>query len=241
MPIPRSVALSKRLIDLAGGSVLAAVALPLVPAIALAILLDDGGPVLFVQRRARRLRSEQDGAAGVDEFAMLKFRTMRLDAERGRGATLATEGDPRVTRVGRVLRRTRLDELPQLLNVLAGDMSLVGPRPERAELLAQLAQAIPFFEERMRDTKPGLTGLAQVTLGYTGRPHPGSPAADHAAAIVDPYGLPETAGNLADDMRMKLLFDLAYAGALESLGSYLRMETAILAKTPWTMLRGLGR
>ena len=81
-------------------------------------------------------------------------------------------------------------------------MSLVGPRPERAELLAQLAQAIPFFEERMRDTKPGLTGLAQVTLGYTGRPHPGSPAADHAAepaAIFDLQragapGLPAAAG-----------------------------------------------
>jgi lipopolysaccharide/colanic/teichoic acid biosynthesis glycosyltransferase len=241
MPIPTSVAVSKRLIDLTGGALLAAVALPLLPAIALAIVLDDGGPVLFVQRRARRLRTEPDGADGVDDFAMLKFRTMRVDAERGRGATIASEGDPRVTRVGRILRRTRLDELPQLLNVLAGDMSLVGPRPERAELLAQLAQAIPFFEERMRDTKPGLTGLAQVTLGYTGRPHEGTPAAEHAAAIVDPYELPETAGNLADDMRMKLLFDLAYAGALESFGSYLRMEAAILAKTPWTMLRGLGR
>src|SRR2546430_2163416 len=83
--------------------------------------------------------------------------TTRIDAERHTGPTLAEENDPRVTRVGRFLRKTRLDELPQLFNVLRGDMSLVGPRPERPEMLGNLALAIPFFEERMRNVKPGIT------------------------------------------------------------------------------------
>ena len=97
---------------------------------------------------------------------MLKFRSMRTDAEKLSGPVLATENDPRVTRVGRLLRKTRLDELPQFINVLRGDMSIVGPRPERPELAEQLAMAIPYFEERMRDVKPGITGLAQIFSGY---------------------------------------------------------------------------
>ena len=93
---------------------------------------------------------------------------MRQDAEKHTGAVLASKDDPRITRIGNLLRKTRLDELPQLWNVLVGEMSLVGPRPERPELLVDLALAIPFFEERMRDVKPGITGLAQISLGYTG-------------------------------------------------------------------------
>ena len=105
---------------------------------------------------------------------MLKFRSMKPDAERLTGMVVATAGDPRITRVGKFLRRTRLDELPQFLNVLMGDMSIVGPRPERPELAEQLAMAIPYFEERMRDVKPGITGLAQINLSYTGKPFPDS-------------------------------------------------------------------
>ena len=105
---------------------------------------------------------------------MCKFRTMRADAEKLTGAVLAQRGRSAHHGVGRFLRKTRLDELPQLWNVLRGDMSLVGPRPERPELARNLAMAIPFFEERMRDVKPGITGLAQVSLGYTGRAPDGS-------------------------------------------------------------------
>ena len=105
---------------------------------------------------------------------MLKFRSMRPDAERLTGVVVASKDDPRITKVGKFLRKTRLDELPQFLNVLLGEMSIVGPRPERPELAEQLAMAIPYFEERMRDVKPGITGLAQINLGYTGKPYPDS-------------------------------------------------------------------
>ena len=138
---------------------------------------------------------------------------MRVDAEKLTGAILAQENDPRITRVGRFLRKTRLDELPQFWNVLKGEMSLVGPRPERPELLVNLALAIPFFEERMRDIKPGITGLAQISLGYTGRAPEHSEVAAFEATLTNPFGLEEAEGAEADDMRMKLLFDLAYSAA----------------------------
>jgi lipopolysaccharide/colanic/teichoic acid biosynthesis glycosyltransferase len=172
---------------------------------------------------------------------MPKFRTMRPDAERFTGVVLAEKSDPRVTRVGRWLRRTRLDELPQLWSIFVGDMSLVGPRPERPELLNDLALAIPLFEERMRGVKPGLTGLAQINLGYTGEPLPGSDVERLQAALTNPFKLDGARGALADDMRIKLLYDLAYSATLEELGDYLRSELEIIVKTPLVMLRGLGR
>ena len=88
-------------------------------------------------------------------FEMIKFRTMRLGADKERGAVVATVDDPRILRIGRFLRRTRLDELPQLFNVLKGDMSVIGPRPEQPQLIENLSAAIPYFEERMRGVKPG--------------------------------------------------------------------------------------
>jgi lipopolysaccharide/colanic/teichoic acid biosynthesis glycosyltransferase len=174
------------------------------------------------------------------EFNMIKFRTMRVDAERGTGAVLASKGDPRVTRVGRFLRSTRLDELPQFLNVLKGDMSLVGPRPERPELLMNLSMAIPFFEERTRGIKPGITGLAQISLSYSGAPHADSPVAQLKETLTNPFDFAEAEGALADDMRIKLMFDLSYAAALEHLWSYVRMETQILLTTPVVMLLSRG-
>jgi lipopolysaccharide/colanic/teichoic acid biosynthesis glycosyltransferase len=176
-----------------------------------------------------------------EQFTMRKFRSMRVDAEKFTGAVLAQENDPRVTRVGRFLRKTRLDELPQFWNVLSGDMSLVGPRPERPELLVNLAMAIPFFEERMRDIKPGITGLAQVSLGYSGRAPIGSAVAEFEAYLTNPFKLDEADGAEADDMRMKLLFDMAYSAALESLWTYLRTELSVIVKTPLVMVLGLGR
>jgi lipopolysaccharide/colanic/teichoic acid biosynthesis glycosyltransferase len=235
------VVVAKRVIDVAGALVGLVIAAPLVPAIAAAIYVDSPGPVLFRQRRAGRLDGTElrDGrrTARFRSFWMHKFRTMRVDAERLTGPVIAGEDDPRITRVGRFLRRARLDELPQLWDVLRGEMSLVGPRPERPELLEQLACAIPLFEERMRGLKPGITGMAQVSLGYTGAPPPGTELARLAATVQNPFALDEAAGSLADDLRIKLLYDLAYAASVERLGTFLRTELAILLKTPWVMLR----
>jgi lipopolysaccharide/colanic/teichoic acid biosynthesis glycosyltransferase len=130
--------------------------LPLMLLIALAIKCDSRGPVLFRQRRVG-----QNGRI----FVLNKFRSMRQDAEAGCGAVWAQPDDPRVTRVGRFLRKTRLDELPQLFNVLVGHMSFVGPRPERPEFVRLLQREIPFYLGRLA-VKPGITGWAQVRHTY---------------------------------------------------------------------------
>ncbi len=242
---PRAVPVLKRGIDLAAASAGLAVTAPVFPVIAGAIYIDSPGPILFRQRRAGKLRraglSGGDGEEViVDEFEMCKFRTMRPDAETLTGPVLASERDPRVTRVGRVLRKTRLDELPQLWNVLCGSMSLVGPRPERPELLRDLSHAIPLFEERMRGVKPGITGLAQVSLGYQGTIPEHSSIAALADSLQNPFDLDAAAGAVADDMRVKLLYDVAYVASMEKLSTYLTMEAMILWRTPWVMLRGLS-
>ncbi len=148
--------LGKRLMDLTLATLgLTAFAL-LLPLLALAITLDSRGPVFY--------RQERLGRAGR-AFQVLKLRTMWPDAERVSGPIWAKSRDMRMTRVGRVLRKTRLDELPQLVNVLRGEMSIVGPRPERSEFVARLAAEIPFYRTRLV-VKPGLTGWAQVRYRY---------------------------------------------------------------------------
>jgi sugar transferase (PEP-CTERM system associated) len=146
----------KRGLDVVGAALGLVLTLPLTLLIALAIKLDSRGPVLFRQRRIG-----QNGRI----FVLNKFRSMRVDAEAGSGAVWAQPDDPRVTRVGRLLRRTRLDELPQLLNVLVGHMSFVGPRPERPEFVRLLQREIPFYLGRLA-VKPGITGWAQVRHTY---------------------------------------------------------------------------
>ena len=235
----RSVRIAKRLIDVVGASVGLALTVPLYPFIALAIRRDGPGPIFFSQRRAGELQEGDE--LKFDVFTIHKFRTMRVDAEAMTGAVIASQDDPRVTRMGRFLRRSRLDELPQLWNVLRGDMSLVGPRPERPEILETLTAAIPFFEERMRGVRPGLTGLAQVSLGYTGRWLDGSPIADYAKDLTNPFGVEEAEGALADDMRIKLLYDLAYSATLEDFPSFLKTELTIIVRTPLMMLMRKGQ
>jgi lipopolysaccharide/colanic/teichoic acid biosynthesis glycosyltransferase len=239
-----SVRIAKRIVDIAGSAALLTALAPVFPLVALAVYVDDPGPVVFKQRRAGVLLGFEK-QHGLDlpvfaEFTMFKFRTMRVDAEKFTGAIIAQENDPRITRIGKFLRKSRLDEIPQLINILKGEMSLVGPRPERPELLVNLALAIPFFEERMRDVKPGLTGLAQISLGYSGRAPEGSEISTHQE-LLNPFELDDAAGSEADDMRTKLLFDLAYAASLEDLRTFLEMELRIIFQTPLVMLRGVGR
>lgn len=143
----------KRLCDLAGAALLLAVLSPLLALLALLVRLTSPGPVLFRQERVTE---------GGRTFGMLKFRSMVDQAERQTGAVWARHGDPRVTPLGRLLRRTSLDELPQLWNVLRGEMSLIGPRPERPVFVEQFAAEVPRYRDRHR-MKTGLSGWAQVT------------------------------------------------------------------------------
>ena len=147
---------SKPIVDRLLTLVIMLVAAPTMLIVSLAIWILDGRPIFFHQTRVGK-----DGR----HFRIRKFRTMQHDAERRTGAVWSTKHDVRVTRLGRWLRCSHLDELPQLLNVLAGEMSLVGPRPERPEFVAALAQEVPGYIKRTR-VRPGITGLAQLHLGY---------------------------------------------------------------------------
>ena len=148
--------LLKRIVDIALSAVGILLSWPLMLATAIAVRLDSPGPILFRQERVGR-----DGLS----FTLLKFRSMRADAEKTTGPVWASEDDPRITRSGRFIRRARLDELPQLWNVLAGQMSMVGPRPERPVFVEELAEKIPYFRQR-HIVKPGLTGWAQISYRY---------------------------------------------------------------------------
>ena len=148
--------MAKRAIDLVGGLIGSLLCVLLFPIISLAILVDTGSPVLYSQ-----IRLGKNGRI----YKIVKFRTMRKDAEKDGVARPATQNDERITRVGHYLRKSHLDELPQFFNVLRGDMSLVGPRAERTELVEELQNKVPFYRARLL-AKPGLTGWAQVNFGY---------------------------------------------------------------------------
>ena len=146
----------KRLFDIGASLAGLVLSLPLMLLAALAIKLESPGPLLY-----RQARLGQNGCV----FILNKFRSMRPDAEKDTGPVWSAQQDPRITRVGSFLRRTRLDELPQLYNVLVGHMSFIGPRPERPEFVAELQKQIPYYIERLA-VKPGLTGWAQVKYQY---------------------------------------------------------------------------
>ncbi|NOX57760.1 MAG: sugar transferase [Planctomycetes bacterium] len=162
----------KRLFDIAVASVGLLVSLPLYPILALLIKLEDRGPVFYAQDRV--------GKNGTI-FKLFKFRTMKTDAENGE-SVWAKPNDPRTTRIGRFMRRTRLDELPQFYNILLGQMTVVGPRPERPDIQLDLCKHIPYWSERNL-VKPGLTGWAQISFRY---------------------------GSTIEDAKRKLQFDLYY-------------------------------
>jgi len=229
-----SVRIVKRVMDLLAGIIGVAIFSPFMILIAILIKMNSPGPVFYRQRRAGMIR-DQENITTFKECWVYKFRTMVQNAEAKTGAVLAQENDSRITPLGRFLRKTRLDELPQLFNVIKGEMSLVGPRPERPELIRNLSLAIPFFEERMRLIKPGITGLAQIYLSYSGRLPESSELAKFKDTLINPFALDGVEDSEADDMRTKMLYDFAYSAALENFWEFLRTDIGIIIKTPLVM------
>jgi lipopolysaccharide/colanic/teichoic acid biosynthesis glycosyltransferase len=148
--------LTKEICDVVVGFVAFLLALPVIGVCALIIKLSSKGPVFFTQTRAGK---------GGSPFTIYKLRTMHRGAEDDTGAVWAADNDPRIIRACRWMRRSHVDELPQLINVIRGEMSLVGPRPERPEILAELAATYPNVHDRLA-VRPGITGLAQIRNGY---------------------------------------------------------------------------
>ena len=207
-PIPLSVRVTKRLLDLVAAVSALVLLSPVLLALVVWIRLDSTGPAIYRQTR------ECPGPDGLARnFTMYKFRTMREDAEALTGPILAAEGDPRITGLGRSLRKHRLDELPQFYNVLRGEMSLVGPRPERPSLAKRLGEDIPGYDDRVLVHRPGITGWAQVQCGY------------------------DTGPESVDE---KLSHDMAYIAHLYSFPNYLRMEVKVIWRTFRVVLTGKG-
>lgn len=207
--VSRSAAFAKRALDICAALCALAVTAILFIPIALAIKLDSRGPIFY-----RQMRVGERTPRYTKLFYLIKFRTMRTDAETKSGPVWSSAQDPRITRVGRFMRKTRLDELPQCINVLCGEMSVVGPRPERPAFFNKLEAEIPFYVERTYGLKPGITGLAQVTLGYD---------AD------------------IEDVRNKVLHDHAYALRIDSFWSCLIQDVSIIFRTIAVMALGKGR
>jgi lipopolysaccharide/colanic/teichoic acid biosynthesis glycosyltransferase len=153
--------LVKRLIDIVCSLILIVLTSPLMLITAIAVKMCDGGPILYKQIRLTR---------DAKEFKILKFRSMRIDAEKDGVARLAKAGDSRITPVGKIIRKVRFDELPQLFNIFVGDMSFIGPRPERPEIVEQYIKSMPEFAFRMK-VKAGLAGYAQVYGKYNTTPY----------------------------------------------------------------------
>ncbi|MGY3569820.1 sugar transferase [Vibrio sp. SCSIO 43135] len=204
-----SIWCGKRLFDLTAACFGLLILSPIMPLVALAIKVNSRGPIFYKQLRVGKSTPEK-----MMFFEIIKFRTMYQDAEARSGAVWATEDDPRITPVGRFLRKTRLDEIPQLFNVVKGEMSLIGPRPERPSFYNKLENAIPFFADRTYGVMPGITGLAQVNQGYD---------------------------TCIDDVRRKVGFDHSYALSLSSVRSWIAMDLSIMTKTIVVMVDGRGR
>lgn len=207
--IPTRVRVAKRILDVVGATVGLIGLSPLFLLVAIAVKVTSRGPVLFHQERIGG--TKPDGTEMP--FQMLKFRTMKHNAEADTGPVWAKEHDSRITRLGHFLRRSRIDEIPQFWNVLVGSMSLVGPRPERPFFTRELSGDIPAYEDRVARTKPGITGLAQISLDY-----------DTSVGSV----------------RKKVFHDVAYNAHLYSLLSYFKIEIKILFLTVFVVFTGKG-
>jgi lipopolysaccharide/colanic/teichoic acid biosynthesis glycosyltransferase len=172
-PNPRSE-MACRAVNVAAALLLLLVTLPVTLVVALLIKLTSPGPVFYKQtrvgldrrwNRTRAIYERRRENLGGEQFTIFKFRSMRVDAEADGQAVWATQGDPRVTAIGKFIRATRIDEIPQLLNVLRGEMNVVGPRPERPSIFVRLREEIPAFPVRQR-VRPGITGWAQINRSY---------------------------------------------------------------------------
>ncbi len=205
---PWHVLAIKRGLDIVGSTIGLVLASPIMLAVSLAIWKETGRPLVFRQQRVR-----YNALGQPINFTMYKFRTMVVDAEKGSGPVWASKEDPRITPLGNFLRKCRLDEIPQLANVFMGDMSLVGPRPERSHFVNMLEEQIPLYNDRVYRLKPGITGWAQINLDYD---------------------------TSVESVRDKLFYDLTYAAHLYRLSSYLRIEFKILFSTVKVMITGKG-
>jgi lipopolysaccharide/colanic/teichoic acid biosynthesis glycosyltransferase len=205
----KRIMMVKRVIDVVGAGIGLVLTAPILLIVAIAIKLDSKGSVIYKQLRV---------GESTDDFVSLiyvyKLRSMYIDAEARSGAVWASDNDPRITRVGRFLRKTRLDELPQLWNVLKGEMSLIGPRPERPVFYKNLEENVPYFTHRTYQLKPGISGLAQVMNGYDEN---------------------------IEGVRRKIAWDYAYALSLSSYSSWYKTEMSILFKTIQVVLMGKGK
>lgn len=206
---PQSVLYGKRALDILLALVALCMLVIVFIPIALAIRFSSPGPILYRQLRVGRITSD---AAYL--FELFKFRSMHVEAEVNSGPVWAQRNDPRVTKFGAFLRSTRLDELPQCINVLKGDMSVVGPRPERPQFFKKLEDSIPFYSERTFGLRPGITGFAQINQEYD---------------------------STIEDVRNKVFYDHAYAIRLASWWSWIRTDLGIILRTVAVMLGANGR
>jgi len=202
------VSLAKRTIDILSAVFGILLTMLLLPFIALAIRIDSKGPVFYSQQRIGREHSNHTAI-----FNIYKFRTMHLSTNQSVECCWAAQNDPRITRVGKFLRKSRIDELPQFINVLRGDMSLIGPRPEQPGLIDSLEKSIPFYRERVFNVAPGITGLAQIEQGYDKN---------------------------IEDARAKIAYDHTYALTLAHPLQWLRLEAYIILQTILVVIKGSG-
>ncbi len=205
---PPRVRRVKRVFDLFGSTVAMILLAPVFAAVSLLVKVTSRGPVFYHQERVLTVRDGKEVP-----FRMHKFRTMVADAEAQTGPVWAGERDPRITVIGRFLRKSRLDEIPQFWNVLKGEMSIVGPRPERPHFTEQLKDEIPVYYDRIWQLQPGITGWAQVRCPYD---------------------------SSLESVKMKLLYDLAYAAHCYRLRSYLKMEIKVVLLTVIVIFTGKG-